>query len=38
MAALFPILKDKSQNQAVNTEEKCSFPSEEGGYGEALWA
>lgn len=38
MAALFPILKDKSQNQALNTGEECSLPSEEGGCGKALWA
>lgn len=37
MAALFPVLKDKSQNQALNTEE-CSLPSKEGGCGKALRA
>ena len=38
MAALSPILKDKSQNQPLNTEEECTLPSEEGGCGKALWA
>lgn len=39
MAALFPVLKNKSQNQALNTEgEECCLPSEEGGCGKALWA